>query len=79
NALIGLDEADFVRATRASFKLGIDFVNWTRPGHRYFHPFGRYGVDSGQVPFHQRWIWAGRHDAAPPLAAYSLATALAAE
>jgi tryptophan halogenase len=79
NQLIGLDEAAFMAATKASFKLGIEFVDWAAPGTRYFHPFGRFGIDVGQVPFHQRWLRAGRDGATPPLSAFSLAGRLAAE
>ena len=49
NRLLGLDEAEFVRETGGTFKLGVDFVNWGRVGHRYFHPFGRYGPDFDYV------------------------------
>ena len=79
NELVGLDEEEFVRATKASFKLGIEFVDWARPGHRYFHPFGRYGVDLGRVPFHQCWLRGIADGADAQLSAYSLATQLAAD
>ena len=56
NQRLGLDEAEFLRATRGTYKLGIEFVDWTRHDHRYFHPFGSFGVDFDTVPLHQYWI-----------------------
>ena len=79
NDLIGLDEAAFLASTKASFKLGIEFVDWARPGHRYFHPFGVYGAPSPGVPFHHRWLKARAEGLARDLPAFSLATRLAAE
>lgn len=79
NELIGLDEAEFLRTTKATFKLGIEFVGWARPGHRYFHPFGVYGIQQPGVPFHHRWLKATHEGLRRPLADFSLAARLAGQ
>lgn len=56
NQRLGIDEATFVRETQGSYKLGIEFVNWGRQGHRYFHPFGQYGAEFDSVPFYHHWM-----------------------
>ena len=55
NENIGIDEAEFMSATQATFKLGIEFVNWARKGDAYIHPFGAYGVPKRGIAFHQYW------------------------
>ena len=56
NQLLGLDEDDFVRKTQATFKLGIQFVNWDKKGNSYFHAFGGVGKDMEGVHFYQYWL-----------------------
>ena len=56
NAMLDIPEAEFLRETRGTCKLGIEFVNWGRIGDRYFHPFGTYGQDLHGIAFHQLWL-----------------------
>src|SRR6186713_337073 len=35
---LGIAEDDLVRDVKATYKLGIGYRDWTRPGHFYFHP-----------------------------------------
>ncbi|HMA48832.1 MAG TPA: tryptophan halogenase family protein [Magnetospirillaceae bacterium] len=59
NHYLDLDVRDFVKKTYGTFKLGIEFVDWTRKGHRYFHQFGPLGMDlHGGVGFHHFWLKA---------------------
>ncbi|WP_067732565.1 tryptophan halogenase family protein [Novosphingobium naphthalenivorans] len=74
NQMLGIDEAEFLRATQGTFKLGIEFTGWGGNENHYFHPFGRHGDDFGPVPFHQQWLAAKASGDRTPLAAYSLAT-----
>jgi len=73
NRQLGLKEPDFVRATGGSFKLGIEFVNWGRLDHRYFHPFGAIGYDFDLLPVEQHWIKLWLDGTAPPLDDLSMA------
>jgi tryptophan 7-halogenase len=72
NRALGLDEAEFLRATHGSFKLGIAFEGWRSPGHRYTHAFGQIGRDLGLIPFYHYWL-RGRDTAEDSLDAYSVA------
>ncbi|ESQ87606.1 hypothetical protein ABENE_17215 [Asticcacaulis benevestitus DSM 16100 = ATCC BAA-896] len=56
NEALNIDEATFMKETEATFKLGIEFCDWGRPGDRYIHPFGDYGRPVDNIPFYQAWL-----------------------
>jgi tryptophan 7-halogenase len=58
NETLGIDERAFMKATQGSFKLGIEFVDWAKLGHRYFHPFGPHGRPFDIVSLHHYWLRA---------------------
>ena len=48
---LGIDEQQFIRATEATYKLGIQFVGWHQRDKKYFHPFGVIGRSIGNHDF----------------------------
>ena len=52
NNSLGVDEAEFMKATKATFKMGIEFCDWGKLGDRYIHPFGDYGDPIQGVEFY---------------------------
>lgn len=70
NRKIGLDEQELMRSTNATFKLGIEFVNWAKIGDAYMHPFGRYGFDINGVGFHHYWLDQRQRGDQPPYDEY---------
>lgn len=52
NKNIGIDEVDLIKATQATFKLGIKFDNWYKKDSTFFHPFADYGMQINGVEFH---------------------------
>ncbi len=72
NKALDIDENAFMRETSATFKLGIEFVNWGRQGDRYIHGFGPLGPDVGLTKFHHYWLKMNALGRAAPLDEYSI-------
>jgi tryptophan 7-halogenase len=74
NRLLEIDEADFIRRTKGTFKLGIQFNDWRRLGDSYVHGFGTIGRSLGFLDFHQYWLKARRLGLAKDIGHYSINT-----
>ena len=77
NAVLELDENEFIRETQATFKLGIEFVNWGELGQSYMHGFGRIGQDLGVLTFDKYWHKLAGKGGAAPLGAYTISVSAA--
>jgi tryptophan halogenase len=77
NELIAIDEAEFMRRTQGTFKLGIQFVDWLREGHSYIHGFGVIGQDWEWLRCHQYWLRTNQRGRARDFADLSINTAAA--
>ncbi len=77
NQTLNIGEAELMKATEATFKLGIEFVDWGRVGDRYIHPFGDFGPVVNGIPFHHFWLRGRSLGLTTRLADYSLPILLA--
>ena len=59
--LLGIDEQVFMRATNATFKLGISFENWGKCNDQYMHSFGKTGKESFVADFQHFWLHGQKH------------------
>jgi tryptophan halogenase len=77
NQALGLDGADFVKKTQATFKLGIEFKDWGHLGNRFFHGFGDFGPAIENRSPHQHWLRLRRSGDMPSYEEWSTATVMA--
>ena len=58
NAVLGIDEAEFLRETKSTIKVAIKFENWRVQGESYYHTFGAPGRSQAFCHFHHFWTRA---------------------
>lgn len=66
NKSLGINEQEFIRATQATYKLGIQFNDWREDGSQFFHPFADYGAPINGMSFYQCWLRSKREGNAQP-------------
>ncbi|WP_114521725.1 tryptophan halogenase family protein [Altererythrobacter sp. ZODW24] len=69
---LGINEAAFMKATHATYKLGIDFRDFGKIGESYIHPFGSFGEEVAGVPFHHYWLQLQQQGLADDIGTYSM-------
>lgn len=55
NDMLGINSSEFSKQTSGTFKLGIQFENWRKKDHKYFHAFGTTGLGMWAAGFHEYW------------------------
>ncbi|MES1192361.1 MAG: tryptophan halogenase family protein [Steroidobacter sp.] len=70
--LLNINEQEFMRATDATFKLGIAFEHWGKIGDNYLHAFGRVGKETWLCEFHHFWLRGLQQGINAELGAYCL-------
>jgi tryptophan 7-halogenase len=68
---LGLDETQFMQQTDATYKMGIEFVDWKTKNSRFFHPFGSTGAKILRQDFYPCWLKAQEFGPVAPLEEFS--------
>ena len=68
--LLGISEQDVMKATHATFKLGISFENWGLKNQDYIHSFGQTGKECWAGEFHHFWLHGLRKGISAPFGDY---------
>lgn len=76
NAMVGIDEFDFVRSTQGTFKLGIEFCDWGTARNRHFHAFSDFGHPVEGISTHHYWLRLRQSGEDYPIEDYSFAYAV---
>lgn len=74
---LGIDEAAFMAATHATYKLGIMFNDFGALGDEYMHGFASFGMPLAGVPFHHYWLRLNQGATGAAIGDYSMAVAAA--
>lgn len=75
--LLGIDERELMSSINATFKLGIEFMNWANKGDNYFHSFGIAGKDCWACDFQHFWLSGLKKGINEPYTKYSPETVAA--
>ncbi|WP_143873284.1 tryptophan halogenase family protein [Catenovulum sediminis] len=79
NSLLGISESEFMQATEATFKLGIQFKGWGNKDSDYFHPFSDFGEAYQQINFQNLYLKAKQAGLKLPFDNFSTAIAASRE
>lgn len=72
NQILGINEAEFMKETHATFKLGIELSHWNKIGDSYIHPFGDFGEKINDISFHNYWLKLKQQGFNIPLSHFSV-------
>lgn len=66
---LDIPDSDLIKHCAATFKYGIEFENWSKPGEKYMHGFGNMGHNFVEEEFFKVWSssahYFSNHDLGP--------------